>query len=289
MKSWDEGNLSGLYDKVLAKYPIQTAAPGGHQWSWMDTNSGERTLLLLPGFMGEAESSFLYIQSIAPHFRVISVSCPPAIGNVDVLCDSLCSLLDILDIRQATILGGSTGGFLAQAFVRRHPARTGGLILTHTGLPNPRRARTARIYLNLLKILPFGLLHWLMQMSVHAYFPQRTAQQAFWRDHFKHIIQRQDKQSLQNRFALMEDFHSNARFQPAELDGWPHKILLMEMRRDHLTTPDEQAAMRELYPSANVHVFSDSAHYDSVEQPWEQIGVIIRFLSEQSIKIPLSA
>lgn len=234
--------------------------------------------MLLPGFMGEADTAFLYIQALAPHLRVVSVSYPPSVGQVDDLCDGLCALLDHLRIPQATILGGSTSGFLAQAFVRRYPSRTGGLILTHTGLPSPQRARTAQMYLRLLRFLPFGLVKWLMQVSVYSFFPCLTPSHAFWRAHFQGVIRRQSLVSLRSRFALMQDFHSHYCFQPGDLVGGPEKILLMEMRRDPLTTPAEQAAMRALYPAARLHIFSDAAHYDSVDQPEEQIDVIMDFM-----------
>jgi pimeloyl-ACP methyl ester carboxylesterase len=152
------------------------------------------------------------------------------------------------------------------------------LILTHTGLPDPGRARTARFYLRVLQLLPFGLLRWLMQISAFGYFPGRASLHVFWRRHFSAIVHRQSREALLNRFALMDDFHSNYRFRPADLAGWPGKILIMEMSRDQLTTPIEQTAMRELYPQARLHIFPESAHYDAVEHPDDQILVIKEFL-----------
>jgi pimeloyl-ACP methyl ester carboxylesterase len=228
--------------------------------------------------MGEAETSFMYVQALAAHLRVVSISYPPSVARVDSLCDGLCTLLDNLKIQQATFLGGSSSGFIAQAFIRRHPTRTAGLILTHTGLPNPQRARTARIYLGLLHLIHYPLVHWLMQRSVYTYFPRQTPSHLFWRQHFQEIIHRQDLEALRNRFALMDDFHKHYHFQPGDLAAWHGKILLMEMHRDHLTSPAEQSAMRELYPTAQVHVFTNTAHYDSVEQPEEQIQVIKEFI-----------
>jgi pimeloyl-ACP methyl ester carboxylesterase len=231
--------------------------------------------VLLPGFMGEAETSFLYILALADHLRVVSVSYPPLIAQVDMLGESLCALLDHLGIAQAALLGGSSSGCLAQAFVRRHPARFERLILTHTGLPSLTRARTARRYLRLLRCLPFGLLRQVLPLSVAAYFPRQTPVHAFWRAHFQAVLCRLTLDGLRNRFALMDDFHSHAHFQAGDLAAWPGKVLLMEMSRDHLTTPAEQAAMRALYPGASLRIFSNAAHYDAVEDPEEQIQAIL--------------
>lgn len=273
-------SLDAQYARFLAAYPLQ----GKHGWAWVDTHSGEQTLVLLPGFMGEAETSFLYVLALATHARVISISYPPGIGRVDALCDGVNWLLDDLGIARATILGGSSGGFIAQAFLRRHPARTGALILTHTGLPDLERARTARFFLFLLHLLPFGLLTRLMQVSIYGYFPHPTPVHAFWRAHFQSVIRRQSCQGLQNRFALMDDFHRHYRFHPDDLAAWPGSILLMEMRHDHLTTPAEQTALHQLYPHARIHLFSEARHYDSVEQPEAQIQVIQDFLDSTLTK-----
>jgi len=234
--------------------------------------------VILPGLMGEAETSFLFVQALAPHLRVISVCYPPAIERVDALGDSLADLLDELELPRVTLLGGSMSGFLAQAFLRRMPTRISSCILTHTGLPVPERARTARSLLRLVQTLPIDLSRWLMRVSIYGYFPRPTAAQAFWREHFREVIRHQTRQTLASRLALMDDFHSHFQFHPGDLSGWPGRLLLMEMRRDGMTTPEEQAAMRALYPNAKLHAFADTGHYDSIRRPGEQIDVIKTFL-----------
>ncbi|MDX9992511.1 MAG: alpha/beta hydrolase [Anaerolineales bacterium] len=268
------GSPEAQYRQFLAQYPLQQA----NGWRWVDTSSAGAPLILLPGFMGESETSFLYVLALAPRLRVISVSYPPAIGQVQALGASFANFLDDLGIHQATIVGGSSSGFLAQAFLRQIPTRISACILSHTGLPSPARARTARFGLQLLHFLPFGLLNRLMQVSVNGYFPGRMPAHAFWRGHFREAIRRETKESLISRFALMEDIHSNYHFQPDDVSAWPGRLLILEMRRDHLTSPAEQAAMRSLYPNAIIHTFDETAHYDSVERPAEQIEVIRDFL-----------
>jgi pimeloyl-ACP methyl ester carboxylesterase len=263
------------YARFLQVYPLQSDRCG---WQWVDSRQGSETLVILPGLMGEAGTSFLFVQALAPHLRVISVCYPPAIGRVDALGDSLADLLDELELPRVMLLGGSMSGFLAQAFLRRMPTRISSCILTHTGLPNAGHARTARFLLRLVQVLPIDLCRWLMRVSIYGYFPRPTAAQAFWREHFREVIRHQTRQTLASRLALMDDFHSHFRFQPGDLSGWPGRMLLMEMRRDGMTTPAEQAALRALYPNAKLRVFADTGHYDSIEHPGEQIDVIKAFL-----------
>jgi pimeloyl-ACP methyl ester carboxylesterase len=279
MKSDPDPHLVERYQQVLCEYPIQqTSCLKDQTWKWIDTRNGEQTLLLLPGLMGEAETSFLFIQALAASMRVVSVSHPPSVGQVQVFCDGLSALLDHLDIQEAVILGGSSGGLLAQAFLRRFPQRVAGLILTHTGLSNPQRAKTMRFFMAVLELLPFGLVRWLMQLSTYSFFPLSTPGQVFWRDHFRAILQQMSQTAFRNRFRLMEDFHANCQFHTTDEIGDPGRILLMEMPRDHLSSSSEQAAMRGLYPGANLHTFTHAGHFDAVEEPFEQIQVIQNFV-----------
>jgi pimeloyl-ACP methyl ester carboxylesterase len=266
---------SAQYARFLQAYPLQSDRRG---WQWVDTCVGRETLLILPGMLGEAGTSFLFVQALAPHMRVISLCYPPAIDQVDTLGDSLADLLDELELLQVTLLGGSMSGFLAQAFLRRIPQRISGCILTHTGLPRPARVRNLRFVLGLIHLLPIGLTRWLMRLSLYGYFPRPTASQAFWRAHFREIIRHQTQQTLAGRLSLMDDFDSHFHFYPGDLSGWPGRLLLMEMQHDRTTTPAEQAALRALYPNAKLHVFADTGHYDSVERPGQQIDVIKAFL-----------
>jgi pimeloyl-ACP methyl ester carboxylesterase len=140
------------------------------------------------------------------------------------------------------------------------------------------RARTARIYLEILRFLPYKLVKWLMKISVYFYFPGGISEQKFWRKHFRTVIDNLESEGLRSRFALMENFHHQYSFVPGDLGDWHGRILLLEMRKDKLTDPIEQANLRALYPLASVHVFEETAHFDSVEQPDEQIEIIHHFV-----------
>lgn len=279
MKSSAEQDLSARYRRFLEEHPLrEITVTGAQRWSLIDTRAGSDALILLPGFAGEASTAFLFVTAFEAHFRTLSLSYPASVGRVDALCDGLSALMDEAGIAQSALLGGSSSGFIAQAFVRRHPRRVSRLILTHTGLPDDARARTAGRYLWMLDVLPFGVFRKLALFSVRFFLPQNQPVSLFWRDHFRDVIRRESREAMQNRFALMEDFHSRCRFQPGDLTGWQGKTLILEMNRDHLTSPAERSALRSLYPDARVHVFADTAHYDSVERPDEQIGVILHFL-----------
>ena len=94
-------------------------------------------MLLLPGALAAADSTWLTL----PHFRfrVIAPTYAP-VSTMAELVDRIAGILDCEGIRTAAVSGGSYGGMVAQAFVRRHPDRTERLILSHTMLALYNRA-----------------------------------------------------------------------------------------------------------------------------------------------------
>lgn len=97
-------------------------------------------LLLVHGFpldsgMWEAQLEGLAERAhvIAPDLRGHGQSdVPPGPYSMDQHADDLAALLDELDIRKTVIAGLSMGGYVTQAFWRRHPERVAGLALLDT-------------------------------------------------------------------------------------------------------------------------------------------------------------
>ena len=77
---------------------------------------------MLPGALGTAESSWQTIGHLAGHYRVIAPSHPP-VATMAELVDGIALILEQEGVPHTHVLGGSYGGFVAQVFVRRHPAR----------------------------------------------------------------------------------------------------------------------------------------------------------------------
>ena len=114
-------------------HPLQRLATGGAEWQYIACGQGEHALLLLPGAMGTAESSFDRMANTEDRFRVVSPSYPP-LGTMAALSDGLAAVLDAEGIVRTHVLGHSLGAGIAHAFVRRHPERVDKLVLSGFGL-----------------------------------------------------------------------------------------------------------------------------------------------------------
>jgi pimeloyl-ACP methyl ester carboxylesterase len=245
----------------------------GRCWGYIDAGAGGPPLIMLPGGFGIPATSFCYILALSARRRVIAVGYPPDIDIINDLCEGLAALLDGLGVWRAWVLGGSASGFVAQAFVRRHPDRVAGLILAQSGAPTPARARLSRACAGLLHILPMPLIFALLRLSIAADMRGPSAARRFWRGHFAEVLAAQSRAALVSRFRLAADFDSGYRLAPGDLADWAGRLAIIEAAGDGLIGPAERAALRDLYPWAEVHTLA-GGHNDSVERPEAQIALI---------------
>lgn len=104
-----------------------------------EAGSGD-PLVLVMGLGGDLQAWALQVPALASHFRVITfdnrgagrTSAPDRPYSIAGMADDLGRLLDHLGIEKAHILGFSMGGYIAQEFALKYPARVDRLILLAT-------------------------------------------------------------------------------------------------------------------------------------------------------------
>jgi 3-oxoadipate enol-lactonase len=104
-----------------------------------EAGSGE-PLVLIMGIGGDLQAWALQVPALSKHFRVITYdnrgagrsSAPDKPYSIAGMADDLAALLDELGVGKATVLGFSMGGYIAQEFALKYPARLEKLILLAT-------------------------------------------------------------------------------------------------------------------------------------------------------------
>jgi pimeloyl-ACP methyl ester carboxylesterase len=103
--------------------------------------TGAQTLVLLHGVTLDAETNFSGVMpALARHYRVLALDLrghgdgPPARVpyRLDDCADDVAAVVRALRVGPVVLVGYSMGGMLAQAFWRRHPDLTAGLVLCAT-------------------------------------------------------------------------------------------------------------------------------------------------------------
>ena len=103
--------------------------------SGLGFSPGAPVLVLLHAFPLNAEMWQPQMDGLADQWRVIAPDLTPERApkpSVDAMADAVASLLDELGVDQIVLGGLSMGGYVAFAFLRRHPSRVRGLVLADT-------------------------------------------------------------------------------------------------------------------------------------------------------------
>lgn len=126
-----------------------------------DSEQGERTLVLLHGYL----ESLLVWEDFVPHLykevRVITLDLPGhgisevkgEVHTMEYLADTVKGALDALGVERCTLVGHSMGGYVALAFAERYPERLNGVVLL-SSTPNadtPEKAENRRREIALVK------------------------------------------------------------------------------------------------------------------------------------------
>ncbi len=109
-----------------------------------DTRKGEKTILLLHGYLESLDVWEDFSKLLAKGYRVVAMDLPGhgisqvmgPVHTMGFLADTVVGVLDELEIEKVTIVGHSMGGYVALQTLRQHPERVEGLVLL-SSTPNP--------------------------------------------------------------------------------------------------------------------------------------------------------
>jgi pimeloyl-ACP methyl ester carboxylesterase len=272
--------------KFRATHPFTSTLVRGVRWEYIACGRGEQTLLLLPGAPGRGETAFQHVLAFEHDYRIISPSYPAPPTTVAEMLEGLAGIMGAEGVRRAHVVGGSYSGLIAQSFVRRYPDKVASLVLSDTGVPSRHRAERNSLYLRILQALPLPAIRALWRLGAYLYLRAIEEDRPFWRAYFREMISTISKQECVGRLKVWIDFDHNSRFSPADLQGWPGRVLILEAIHDTIFPPHERAALRHLYPQAQARTFSDGGHAASISRRGEYIDAIAAFICNAESRLP---
>jgi pimeloyl-ACP methyl ester carboxylesterase len=259
--------------------PYKQVTFNGVAWPYLVNQQPGDTVLLLSGALAIPDISWLTIAHLAQEHRVIA-PVYPAVKTMAELTDGIAEILHQEEIKQAHVLGGSYGGFVAQVFVRRHPDATRSLVLSHTFPPDPSNLKPIKKMAGWMPLLPEGVLRWVMGKRLRALLPVKTAETSLFHAMFEELLyDRLTKADILSTVERTVDYYARP-YTPQDLAGWPGKVLLVMADDDPGTPESVRAAMKALYPGAQLHVFHGTGHSTSVLKEKEYQSVIDQFLKD---------
>ncbi|NNC93383.1 MAG: alpha/beta hydrolase [Acidimicrobiia bacterium] len=119
-------------------------------------------IVLIHGWVYDSVETFSrLVPLLADRFRVIMIDQRNYGGSsslyedyeIETVADEIAAVLDVLDVRQATIFGYSMGGMVAQALTRRHPGHVKQAVFAATAARPMRKPVFDAVGMVLLRIL----------------------------------------------------------------------------------------------------------------------------------------
>jgi pimeloyl-ACP methyl ester carboxylesterase len=271
-------HLAEQYERFRRGHACTYLDRGPVRWEYIVSGQGEQTLLILPGALGTAETSFEYILAFEPAYRVVSVSYPSAITSVAPLVRGLLDILDAESVARAHVIGGSYSGFIAQSLVRQHPGRVRSLILSDAGIPQPERIAKTKALLLAASVRPWSAMRAMLRLANRLALRDGTPQHRFWRSYFDAVLDSISPEEVIARLTVTIDFDRGQAFSPSDLDGWDGAVMIVDADGDRLFNAAERAAVRDLYPAARHHTFRDGGHSGTLDNAQEYIALYRDFL-----------
>jgi pimeloyl-ACP methyl ester carboxylesterase len=281
---------AGVPEEELSKfrafcdaYPYRSIRYRGIEWPYLISAGGGEPFLTLSGALTHPDISWNSISHFGEKYKLV-VPSYPAVRTMDELCDGIAAILQHEGISRAHVMGGSYGGFVGQVFVRRFPAVTRSLILSHTTVPDSTGIENTRRMLKALFLLPTDVLRWLLGRSLaklmpaDASSPSMLLMLAMFHEIMNHHLAKADFLGIMDRTL---DFYAR-NFTPQNLAGWPGKILLVLAEDDPASPEKVRQAFKNLYPQAEWKLFHGTGHATAVTNQEEYLAAIDGFLQAQS-------
>jgi len=259
-----------------ATHSYQHLTVNGVAWEYIASGQGDQAILILGGGLSVGESSFRNILRLEKKYRVLSPSYPP-VGKMGPVADGLSALLQEQGFARAHIFGHSLGAGVGHAYIRLQPNRVDKLVLNAFGLYTPAHVRSAKLFLK----LPVGLLMTYYRRAFKRLLAQAgDADQRFYAIYTNEVMTRlHTPQTLKGQFKLLMDISDNAEkygvFRPVERAG---KVLLVLAEDDKGFTAEEQQALKDTYPGAQIHSFASGGHLASFNRQAEFDTLVDGFL-----------
>jgi pimeloyl-ACP methyl ester carboxylesterase len=216
-------------------------------------------------------------QVIVPDLRGFGTAREQAVeeAGMDLLADDVARLLDDRGVDRVILGGLSMGGYVALAFVRRHPDRLGGLLLldTKAGADSEqawadRRAMAERVLAEGTGFLPEAMLPRVLGKTSLEERPELVERVAA-------LIREQDPRAVagaQRGMAARRDATD-------VLAGIAVPTLVVTGEEDTITGPDVGRELAAAIPDARFLLVEGAGHLSSLERPEVVNEALLDFLA----------
>jgi pimeloyl-ACP methyl ester carboxylesterase len=273
--------------KFRSTHPVRQRLIDGVEWSYILSGTGAETILIMGGPLSTPEMPYRSILNLEQDYRVLSLSYS-VFDRVDNFLDGLVKLLDLEGIERFHLRGTSLGAGICHVLMRRQSIgeiyplknRVDKLILSTFGLYSNKKTSQIKILIWLFRLLPYWMtskyINFVMSISL-----KKTDEfnPSFSIAHNRDIIDRQNnKQTLLGHYQMVVDIFENPKYNLGrEIDS--SAVLIIETQDEKSIDLNEQAAFRQTYPNAHIHLFKSGGHLREITHQDEYPELVRKFLT----------
>ena len=246
-----------------------------------DSKTGERTILLLHGYL---ETMYIWedmFRELSRDYRVIrmdlpghGLTCSAPINTMDLMATVAKGVLDVCQVDKATVIGHSLGGFVAIKCCQLFPDRFDKLIMLNSH-PYPEFPERVAIATREQDIIDAGKLLQLAELSIPRTFHSSNLRRLDEKiREITEMCETHDPAGIVSSLKGMIQRTDTSAFL-ASTD-----IPAMDIcgETDNLATPEVRAKMAKDCPNVRMEVLQECCHNAFLEQPERTMELIREFL-----------
>lgn len=240
--------------------PLKSIQQGDYNWLYLATGQGQEAILFLHGMGGAYDIWWQQINAFKDSFRIIAPTYP-TVETMKDLAAGIQAILASEELNEVHVIGSSLGGDLAQYIAAYHPELVKSAVFGNTFVAEPGFKALAEPMFAPLKWAPEWLSMYIFRKGVRETHYPASQNSVFLKAYL-----------LEQGYGAMsgQQFASRAL---CVLDIYPKRlskdipVLIIEADNDPLVPENFRAKVRETYPGADIHTFSQTGHFPYLSHP----------------------
>jgi pimeloyl-ACP methyl ester carboxylesterase len=247
-----------------------------------DTKKGEKTVVLLHGYLETNEVWTDFKELLKFYVRVVAIDLPgnglsgtnPDENSMEFMADIVADVLNHSEIDKATVVGHSMGGYVALAFAEKYPEMTEKLCLFHS-TPNPDTDEKKQNRDREIALIEDGKLSLILHVNIENMFAADNLQRM--KEAIAMISENATISDLKGIVACLRGM-KNRKDMNAFLSQFDKPLLWVLGKKDKYIPETVAAGLIEKFPHAKTLVFDDAGHAAFLEEPEATALTLIEFI-----------
>ncbi len=254
-----------------------------------DSEKGDKTIVLLHGYLETLYIWDEFIHLINKEFRVITMDLPghgltgtaPGINTVGYSAETVLRVMDRCRVEKATIAGHSMGGYIALEFAARFPSRLDSLVLMHS-LPWADTTQKAEERRAEMGIIEAGKLAAIVKKAVLKCYADVNLTRCKRKiDETVEIAETHEPQGIIASLRGMMTRPDNE----SVIKNLKIPLLMFFGEKDKYITLDKASTAGSLLPGTTAVFLKNSGHNGFIEEPEVVSEILINFIKRAPQKL----